>query len=177
MDYTQIEESWIFQLEDYFATDAWQKTINLARNEYDQATVYPVIKDIFRTFNLTPFDEVKVVILGQDPYHRPNQAMGLSFSVPVGIKVPSSLQNIKKEIESDLGHKSVVESGDLTTWAKQGVLLLNSVLTVRAGQAGSHRDIGWQEFTDFSIAQLSKEKENLVFILWGSYAKSKKRAH
>lgn len=175
MNHFRFEDSWNLQLKQFFVTDLWRNTEELIHKEYKNTIVYPAPDNIFKAFSLTPFDDVKVVILGQDPYHGPNQAMGLSFSVPDGVKLPPSLLNIKKEIESDLGHKSIIKNGDLTPWAEQGVLLLNSVLTVRAGQPGSHRDLGWQEFTDFVITQLSKNKENVVFILWGSYAKSKKK--
>ncbi|MBX4191986.1 uracil-DNA glycosylase, partial [Candidatus Parcubacteria bacterium] len=130
--------------------------------------------DVFRSFNLCPFDKVKVVILGQDPYHGPKQANGLSFAVHEGLRLPPSLQNIFKEIESDLGTKLVHTSGDLERWAKQGVLLLNATLTVRAGLAASHQGKGWEEFTDAVIRTLSERREHLVFILWGNYARSKK---
>jgi uracil-DNA glycosylase len=175
MNYTDFEDSWRDQLKDFLATPYWKKFIENIHEEYQTSTVFPEIDNIFNAFKLTPFDQVKVVILGQDPYHGPNQAMGLSFSVPDEVKLPPSLQNIKKEIESDLGVKSKIKNGDLTPWAKQGVLLLNSVLTVRSNEPASHRDIGWQEFTDFVITQLSEKKENAVFILWGSFARSKKK--
>ena len=136
-------------------------------------TIYPKGKDIFKAFDTTPFGEVKVVILGQDPYHNPGEAMGLSFSVPKGKRVPPSLQNIYKEIHSDLG-LPIPNHGDLTHWAEQGVLLLNAMLTVEHGNAGSHKKIGWQTFTDAVIQTLSEHSEGLVFMLWGNFAKSKK---
>jgi len=135
--------------------------------------VYPQPKNIFRAFELTPFDNVEVVILGQDPYHGPRQANGLCFAVGEGVALPPSLQNIFKEIESDLGQPLVHKTGDLERWAKQGVLLLNATLTVRAHKAGSHQGKGWEQFTDAVIRELSDKKENLVFMLWGNYAKQK----
>lgn len=141
-------------------------------SEYAHHTVYPKPKDIFQAFNLCPFDTVKVIIIGQDPYHNPRQAMGLSFSVPSQITIPPSLRNIFREIESDLGIQST-ENGDLTRWAKQGVLLLNATLTVRAHQAGSHQKRGWEQFTDSVIQKISQEKEHCVFLLWGNFAKQK----
>lgn len=136
------------------------------------AVVYPPEELIFRAFELTPFDKVKVLVLGQDPYHNPGQAMGLSFSVPAGMKAPPSLKNIFKEMESDLGIK-MSGATDLTAWAEQGVLLLNAVLSVRANEPASHTALGWQKFTDKVISTLSREKEGLVFMLWGNYARSK----
>lgn len=138
-------------------------------------TIYPEKKNWFKAFDITPFDQVKVVIIGQDPYHGEGQAQGLSFSVPKGIKLPPSLRNIYKEIESDLNIKKDLD-GDLTNWAEQGVLLLNSVLTVRAKSAGSHQKKGWEQFTDRVVEVLNEEKENLVFILWGSPAQKKGKA-
>jgi len=135
--------------------------------------VYPPGKHIFRAFELTPLAEVKAVILGQDPYHNPGEAMGLSFSVPREVKIPPSLKNIYKEIERDLGHP-LASHGDLTKWAQHGVLLLNAMLTVEHKKAGSHRKIGWQKFTDAVISRLSENKDSLVFLLWGNFAKSKK---
>ncbi len=143
------------------------------RSEYDHAIVFPPPKDIFRAFDLCPFDEVKVAILGQDPYHGVNQANGLCFAVHEGITLPPSLQNIFKEIASDLGKPIVHRSGDLERWAKQGVLLLNATLTVRAHSAGSHQGRGWEQFTDAAVRALSDEREHIVFILWGNYAKAK----
>lgn len=143
------------------------------KDEYNKNTVYPNPKDIFRSFDMCPFDDVKVVIIGQDPYHGPKQANGLCFAVHTDITVPPSLKNIFKEIESDLGIITDKTNGDLTRWAKQGVLLLNATLTVRASSPGSHQDKGWEIFTDAVIKKLSDEKEKLVFILWGNYAKKK----
>lgn len=134
--------------------------------------IYPKGSDIFRAFNATPFEQVKVVILGQDPYHGPGQAHGLSFSVPAGVKAPPSLVNIFKEIKTDIG-PDASSLTDLTRWAEQGVLLLNSILTVRAHEAASHRNLGWEQFTDAAIKALSTERQGLVFLLWGAFAASK----
>ena len=142
------------------------------RHEYSTQTCYPPGSLIFNAFNICPFSKVKVVIIGQDPYHEPGQAQGLSFSVAPGVAFPPSLQNIFKEIQNDLG-KPVPQSGDLSRWARQGVLLLNATLTVRAHQAASHQRQGWETFTDAAIRALSAGKEHLVFILWGGYALSK----
>jgi uracil-DNA glycosylase len=169
----KIEESWKKVLQGEFEQAYFASLTEFVKSEYQSAIVYPPPKFIFHAFELTPFDQVKVVILGQDPYHGDGQATGLSFSVPSGVRLPPSLQNINKEIESDLGHKSVLSDGDLTPWAKQGVLLLNATLTVRANSAGSHQNIGWEQFTDAVIKVLSQQKENLVFILWGAYAQKK----
>ncbi|NDJ26824.1 uracil-DNA glycosylase [Campylobacter sp. MIT 12-8780] len=136
-------------------------------------TIYPPAKLTFNAFNLTPLHELKIILLGQDPYHQPNQAMGLSFSVPNGVRVPPSLINIYKELQADLGIQPS-KNGDLTKWARQGVLLLNAILSVEANKAASHQNFGWQEFTDAVIALLSKEKQGLVFLLWGNFARSKK---
>ncbi len=140
-------------------------------NEYANYTIYPSEDKIFTALNLLPFDKVKVVIIGQDPYHEPGQAQGISFSVPENVTIPPSLVNIMQEINSDLGIECN-KSGDLTRWVKQGVLLLNTVLTVRRGQANSHKDKGWETFTSEIIKKLAKRKEPLVFLLWGSYAQS-----
>lgn len=142
--------------------------------EYASAVCYPPARLVFNAFNLCPLDRVKVVIIGQDPYHEPGQAMGLSFSVPDGVPFPPSLQNIFKEIQLDLG-QSVPQSGDLSRWARQGVLLLNATLTVRAHSAGSHQRRGWEQFTDAVISGLSRQTSRLVFMLWGGYARSKAR--
>ena len=168
----QIEESWKEALIPEFSKDYFIRLTDFVRKEYHETTVYPPGKLIFNAFNLCPFDKVKVVIIGQDPYHGPGQAHGLCFSVNDGIQPPPSLVNIFKEINSDLG-KPIPQSGNLTRWAEQGVLLLNATLTVRAHQAGSHQKRGWEEFTDAVIRKLAEEKSNLVFILWGSYAQKK----
>lgn len=168
----QIEESWKEALMPEFSKDYFIRLTDFVRKEYHETTVYPPGKLIFNAFNLCPFDKVKVVIIGQDPYHGPGQAHGLCFSVNDGIQPPPSLVNIFKEINNDLG-KPVPQSGNLTRWAEQGVLLLNATLTVRAHQAGSHQRRGWEEFTDAVIRKLAEEKSNLVFILWGSYAQKK----
>ncbi len=148
------------------------KLTNFVRQEYRTTTCYPPGKLIFNAFNLCPYDKAKVVIIGQDPYHGPGQAHGLCFSVNDGVPFPPSLQNIFKEIQTDLG-TPVPQSGNLTRWAEQGVLLLNATLTVRAHQAGSHQRQGWEEFTDAAIKALAERREHLVFILWGSYAQKK----
>ncbi len=169
----KIHPSWKKVLEPYFQTDGWKKLADFVREEYLSKKVYPHPKNVFNAFNSTPFDKVKVVIIGQDPYHNPGEAHGLCFSVQPGIKVPPSLQNIYKELESDLGIKKDFTKGDLTDWAQQGVFLMNAVLTVRHNQPGSHANKGWEKFTDKVIKQLSDQKENLVFLLWGNYAKQK----
>lgn len=168
----RIEESWKKHLEAEFEKPYFTELSEFVKDEYKKAKVYPPPKDIFRAFDLTPFDQVKVVILGQDPYHGEWQANGLCFAVHEGIKNPPSLQNIFKEIENDLGHP-VSHDGDLARWAIQGVFLLNATLTVRAGAAGSHQNKGWEEFTDSAIKALNDEREHLVFMLWGNYAKKK----
>ncbi|HEA8165058.1 TPA: uracil-DNA glycosylase [Campylobacter coli] len=139
----------------------------------NNAIIYPPANLTFNAFNLTPLDGLKIVLLGQDPYHQPNQAMGLSFSVPYGVKIPPSLLNIYKELKTDLDIEPS-KSGDLSPWAKQGILLLNSILSVEAGKPASHSSWGWQEFSDAVISKLSLEKSGLIFMLWGNYAKSKK---
>lgn len=168
----QIEETWKEALMPEFSKDYFIRLTDFVRKEYHETTVYPPGKLIFNAFNLCPFDKVKVVIIGQDPYHGPGQAHGLCFSVNDGVQPPPSLVNIFKEINNDLG-KPIPQSGNLTRWAKQGVLLLNATLTVRAHQAGSHQRQGWEEFTDAVIRKLAEEKSNLVFILWGVYAQKK----
>lgn len=167
-----IEPSWKAQLADEFEKDYFKNLSATVREAYSNTTVYPPPKLVFNAFEHCPFDDVRVVILGQDPYHGPGQAMGLSFSVPDGVKVPPSLKNIYKEIRDDIG-TDIPESGDLERWAKQGVLLLNATLTVEKSNAGSHQGLGWEQFTDATIAKLSNEKEHLVFILWGRYAQQK----
>ena len=168
----QIEEGWKKALAPEFEKDYFVRLTDFVRQEYQQTTVYPPGRLIFNAFNLCPFDKVKVVIIGQDPYHGPGQAHGLCFSVNDGVAFPPSLQNIFKEIHDDLG-MPIPSSGNLTRWAEQGVLLLNATLTVRAHQAGSHQRRGWEEFTDAAIRVLAEQKEHLVFILWGSYAQKK----
>ena len=168
----QIEESWKEKLSPEFEKDYFIRLTDFVRQAYHQGTVYPPGNLIFNAFNLCSFHQTKVVIIGQDPYHGPGQAHGLCFSVNDGIPYPPSLQNIFKEINSDLG-LPMPTSGNLTRWAEQGVLLLNATLTVNAHQAGSHQRRGWEEFTDAAIRVLAEEKENLVFILWGAYAQKK----
>ncbi len=168
----KIEPCWKKELEEEFSKEYFKQLTNFVKDEYKKGTVYPAPKNIFRAFDLTPFDKVKVVILGQDPYHGIGQANGLSFAVPEGARLPPSLQNIYKELEKDIGPVKN-KTGDLERWAKQGVLLLNATLTVRASTAGSHQNKGWEEFTDAAIKALSNQKEHLVFILWGNYAKAK----
>ena len=168
----QIEESWKQHLAPELENDYFVRLTNFVRQEYQTTTVYPPGRLIFNAFNLCPFDQVKVVIIGQDPYHGPGQAHGLCFSVNDGVPFPPSLQNIFKEIQSDLG-TPIPTTGNLTRWANQGVLMLNATLTVRAHQAASHQRQGWEEFTDAAIRALAEERENLVFILWGAYAQKK----
>jgi uracil-DNA glycosylase len=170
----QINESWKQALKEEFHKPYFQQIVAFLKTEKAAGKIiYPKGSNIFNAFNLTPFDQVKVVILGQDPYHGPNQAHGLSFSVLPGIKPPPSLVNIFKEIKSDLGLQMPADFGDLTHWAKQGVLLLNAALTVRAGEPFSHAKFGWADFTDAVIRTISDQKENVVFILWGKFAQEK----
>jgi uracil-DNA glycosylase len=169
-----IEASWKQYLKSEFEKPYFAKLTENVRNEYKNGLCFPPAKLVFNAFNLCPFNKVKVVILGQDPYHELGQAMGLSFSVPDGVMLPPSLQNIYKEIHSDLG-KPIPKSGDLTRWAKQGVLLLNATLTVRAHEANSHQALGWQNFTDAAIETINTHREHIVFMLWGGFARSKKR--
>jgi len=169
----KIESSWKKALEGEFKKDYFIQLTDFVRSEYLSGSVYPPAKFIFHAFELTPLDKVKVVILGQDPYHGDGQANGLCFAVAKGVRLPPSVQNIYKEIEADLGQKTNYPNGDLEQWAKQGVLLLNATLTVKAHAAGSHQKKGWEEFTDSVIKTLSDQKENLVFILWGAYAQKK----
>ena len=168
----KIEESWKKALADEFNKPYFEQLTAFVKSEYATTTVYPEGKNIFNAFNLCPLPNVKVVIIGQDPYHEPRQAHGLCFSVQDGVEFPPSLQNIFKEIESDLG-TPVPPSGNLERWARQGVFLLNSILTVRAHQAASHANKGWETFTDEVIKQISDKTENVVFMLWGNYAKVK----
>lgn len=167
-----IENSWLAVLTEEFKAEYFLELKIFLTEEKKKYRIYPPGSDIFSAFNFTPFNKVKVVILGQDPYHGPGQANGLCFSVKEGIRKPPSLQNIFKELHNDLGIQ-IPESGNLEKWANQGVLLLNATLTVRANQAGSHQQKGWERFTDTAIRKLSEEKENLVFVLWGKYAQAK----
>ena len=167
-----IEPSWKAALQDEFDKPYFSILTGYVRKEYQSGVCYPPAKLIFNAFNLCPLSKVKVVLIGQDPYHEPGQAQGLCFSVNDGVPFPPSLQNIFKEINTDLG-KSVPRSGSLVRWAQQGVFLLNATLSVRAGQAGSHQGKGWEEFTDRVIKELSDRRSGLVFMLWGSYAKRK----
>lgn len=168
----QIEPSWKQLLTQEFEKPYFRQLTDSVRQQYATATCYPPGRLIFNAFNLCPFNQVKVVILGQDPYHEPNQAHGLSFSVQDGIAFPPSLQNIFKEIQQDLG-TPIPASGNLTRWASQGVLLLNATLTVRAHQANSHSTLGWQQFTDAAIRALATQRRHIVYMLWGGYARSK----
>lgn len=168
----KIEDSWKQHLGAEFDKPYFAKLVQFVKQEYVAGPCYPPGRLIFNAFNLCPFNQVKVVIIGQDPYHERGQAMGLSFSVPQGVMMPPSLINIFKEIESDLG-KPMPKDGDLTRWERQGVLLLNATLTVRAHQAGSHQRQGWEAFTDAAISALNAGRDHLVFLLWGGYARSK----
>ncbi len=168
----KIEVKWLQALKEEFDKEYFNKLKGFLEEERAQYRLFPPGSLIFNAFNLTPFDAVKVVILGQDPYHGLGQAHGLSFSVPDGVKVPPSLVNIFKEIHADLG-LPIAKTGNLTKWAEQGVLLLNATLTVRENQAGSHQNKGWESFTDAVIKTLSDQKSGLVFLLWGNYAKNK----
>ncbi len=168
-----IGNDWDEILSDDFNSPLYLNIREFLKEEYRTKTIYPNMYDIFNAFKFTSFSNVKVVILGQDPYHNEGQAMGLSFSVPDGVDIPPSLVNIYKEISSDI-NAPIPKSGNLTKWAKNGVLLLNTVLTVRAHNANSHKSCGWEKFTDGVIKKLSDKKEHLVFILWGGNARSKK---
>lgn len=168
----KIAPSWKERLSGEFSKPYFLSLAEFVKSEYSNNTVYPPGKEIFRAFDLTDFDNVKVVILGQDPYHGPRQANGLAFSVREGIPLPPSLVNIFKEIKNEYG-KEVPPNGNLERWAKQGVLLLNATLTVKARQAGSHQKKGWEEFTDAVIRHVAEEKEDVVFLLWGAYAQKK----
>lgn len=169
----KIDPSWLAVLQPQFDAPYFAQLKSFLVEERSHYTCYPKGKDIFAAFDHTPFENVKVVILGQDPYHEPGQAMGLCFSVPAGIAVPPSLVNIIKEINSDIGCNIPLTCGDLSGWADQGVLLLNATLTVRAHQAGSHQRHGWEQFTDAAIRELSERRRGIVFLLWGSYAIAK----
>lgn len=168
----KIAPSWKSRLTDEFDKSYFKTLIDFIKTEYGSQNVYPPGKEIFRAFDWCDFDEVKVVIIGQDPYHGAGQANGLCFSVHDGVRMPPSLVNIFKEIRDDLG-KPMPTSGNLQRWAKQGVLLLNATLTVRASSPGSHQNKGWETFTDAVIRKISEEKEHIVFLLWGSYAQKK----
>lgn len=165
----KIESSWKTLLKDEFEKDYFRQLTEFVRNEYASHTIYPPASKIFNAFDLCPVNETKVVILGQDPYHGPGQAHGLCFSVNDGVKIPPSLVNIYKEIHADL-KKPISTSGNLERWARQGVLLLNATLTVRAHQAASHQKKGWEEFTDSVIKRIADQSEHIVFLLWGAYA-------
>lgn len=167
----KIEQSWKKILQSEFDAEYFRELTEFVRSEYATRQIYPPGKEIFAAFEHTPFDKVKVVILGQDPYHEPMQANGLCFSVRDGVRYPRSLENIFKELRDDIG--AVPQSGDLSRWAEQGVLLLNSTLTVRAQQAGSHQGHGWEQFTDAVIRAIAEQRQNVVFILWGAYAQRK----
>ncbi len=168
----KIADSWKGKLENEFEKEYFIQLTQFVRDEYQAQTVYPQGKEIFRAFDCCLFEDVKVVIIGQDPYHGAGQANGLCFSVRDGVRQPPSLQNIFKEIHRDLG-KPILASGDLERWARQGVLLLNATLTVRASSPGSHQNKGWEIFTDSAIKTISDEKTNVVFLLWGAYAQKK----
>ncbi|MDR1369948.1 MAG: uracil-DNA glycosylase [Dysgonamonadaceae bacterium] len=168
----KIENSWKKQLESEFQQPYFNNLVQFVKQEYQTQAIYPPGKFIFNAFDQCPFDKVKVVILGQDPYHEPGQAHGLCFSVNDGVPFPPSLQNIFKEIQSDLG-VNIPVSGNLERWARQGVLLLNATLTVQAHRAGSHQHKGWEEFTDAAIHRIAEGKEHIAFILWGSFAQKK----
>lgn len=168
----KIEESWKARLRNEFEAPYFQQLITFVKEEYQHHTVYPPGREIFRAFDACPFEQVRVVVLGQDPYHGEGQANGMCFSVRQEVKMPPSLVNIFKEIKSDLG-KELPPHGDLQHWARQGVLLLNATLTVRASSPGSHQNKGWETFTDAVVDCLNREKEHLVFLLWGAYAQKK----
>lgn len=168
-----VENDWSPILEEAIHTESYQKLREFLKEEYHTQTIYPDMYHIWKAFEWTPYSQVKAVILGQDPYHGPNQAHGLSFSVQPGVTVPPSLRNIYKELESDLGFKPV-NHGYLRKWAEQGVLLLNTVLTVRQGQPNSHRRKGWEEVTDQAILKLNEKDEPVIFILWGNASKQKR---
>ena len=168
----RIDRSWKEHLQTEFDKPYFKTLTDFVRDEYARATVYPPGRLIFNAFDLCPFDKVKVVIIGQDPYHEPGQAHGLCFSVNGGVRIPPSLENIYKEIQRDLG-KPIPQSGNLQRWAEQGVLLLNATLTVEAHRPGSHQNKGWEELTDAAIMALNQRREHLVYMLWGSYAQRK----
>lgn len=165
---------WDEKLKNVFESENYKKIREFLKTEYFTKTIYPPMNDLYNCFRLTPYDKIKCVILGQDPYHNEGQAHGLCFSVKSGVELPPSLKNIYKEIHDDLGINEPAGFGDLTAWAKEGVLLLNTVLTVRAGAANSHKDCGWQQFTDEVIKIVSDREKPMVFMLWGANARSKK---
>jgi uracil-DNA glycosylase len=170
----ELEPSWLAILKDEFEQDYMLKLKEFLETENAAGhIVYPKCSDIFNAFNKTPFTDLKVVIIGQDPYHGPNQAHGLSFSVQKGVGIPPSLRNIYRELQTDIPGFTIPDHGNLTEWAEQGVLLLNATLTVQAANAGSHQKKGWEKFTDTVIKKISDEKQGIVFILWGNYAQSK----
>ena len=169
---TNIEERWKSELKEAIDSEWYEKLALFISREYSEKTIFPPENQIFNAFKYSPWDQTRVVILGQDPYINPGQAHGLSFSVPDGIPKPPSLQNIFKQIRLETGQE-IPESGNLTHWANQGVLLLNTVLTVQAGLSNSHQGMGWEKFTDQVIHNLSEKKENLVFLLWGNHARKK----
>lgn len=168
----RIDPTWKLNLQEQFTQPYWENLTTTVREAYTTQTVYPPAKQVFRAFDLCPFDQVKVVIVGQDPYHGARQANGLCFAVNEGIPLPPSLQNIFKEIKSDLGI-TPYPSGDLSRWAEQGVLMLNSVLTVLAGKPASHAGNGWEQFTDAAIQALNDKRQHIVYLLWGKYAQNK----
>lgn len=168
----RIDPSWHKALQEEFDKPYFELLTMYVRQQYHTRVVYPPARLIFNAFDSCPFDKVKVVIIGQDPYHKAGQACGLSFSVPDGVQIPPSLKNIYKELQEDIG-KPIPQSGNLQRWAEQGVLLLNATLTVEAHLAGSHQNKGWEVFTDAAIKALAEQRENLVFMLWGSYAQRK----
>jgi uracil-DNA glycosylase len=172
MQEVKIDSTWKKALQTEFHKPYWESLTTRIKHDYAKTTVYPHARNIFRAFDLCPFDKVKVVIVGQDPYHGAQQANGLSFAVNEGVNLPPSLQNIYKEIHDDLGI-TPNPSGDLSRWARQGVLMLNSVLTVLAGKPASHSGIGWEEFTDAVIQALNEHREHIVYLLWGRYAQAK----
>lgn len=172
MSTIRLHPTWKMELKDEFSKNYWTTLTKTVRQAYASQTVYPPAPQIFRAYDLCPFNEVKVVIVGQDPYHGAGQANGLSFAVNPSMALPPSLQNIFKEIENDIGIRPQ-QNGDLSRWAKQGVLLLNSVLTVVAHSPASHKGIGWEEFTTESLAKLSRNRQGIVYLLWGKYAQQK----
>lgn len=173
IDILEIEESWYELLKRYFDSSSFSETMDLLKKDKEKFIIYPETEDILHAYNSTPFEKVRVVIIGQDPYHGEGQAHGLAFSVKEEVKIPPSLQNIFKEIDNCGLLTSIPEHGNLQSWADQGILLLNSYLTVRKGQPLSHSKIGWQSLTDYTIIKLSESREKLIFLLWGIHARSK----